>query len=73
MPYKSNADLPTGQTDQYSDAAKTRFRKTFNAVHKHTSDEGRAFAAGHAAAKKHAKAQHKSKLQRAMGYDGRRE
>lgn len=71
MPYKSVADLPKAQTDQYSHAAKERFRATFNAVHASCGDENRAFAAAHAAAHKHSGEEHKSKLRRSMGYDGR--
>lgn len=73
MPYKSLSDLPKDQTDQYSTGGKTRFLATFNAVLKHTGDESRAFAAAHGAAKKHHANTHRSKLNRAAGYDGRAE
>ena len=54
MPYQTIGDLPADQTDQYSPDQKKRFLAVFNAVHKHTGGaEGRAFAAAHAAAKKH--------------------
>lgn len=71
MPYAKNADLPVDQTDQYSPAAKTRFRKTFNAVHAHSGNEAKAFAVAHAAAKKHTKEERRSRLARSAGYDGR--
>jgi cation transport regulator len=71
VPYKSVQDLPSDQTDQYSSAAKRRFLTTFNAVHKHTGNESKAFAVAHAAAKKHGHEEHKSKLRRMAGYDGR--
>lgn len=55
MPYSHTDELPADQTKDYSPGAKRRFLRAFNAVHQHTKDEGRAFAAAHAAAKKHDK------------------
>jgi cation transport regulator len=51
MPYRTNADLPTKQTDQYSTHGKTAFRKAFNsALSEYNGDEGSAFAVAHHAA-----------------------
>ena len=53
MPYKSIADLPEAQTDQYSEHQKEVFLKAFNNAYKeYGGDESRAFAIAHAAAKK---------------------
>jgi cation transport regulator len=53
MPYRSVADLPKAQTDQYNAHQKETFLKAFNnAFTEYKGDEGRAFAVAHAAAKK---------------------
>lgn len=53
MPYRSVADLPEAQTDQYNAHQKEAFLKAFNNAYKdHAGDEGRAFAIAHAAAKR---------------------
>jgi len=52
MPYKSVADLPKAQTDQYSAHQKEAFLKAFNnAYEEYHHDESRAFAVAHHAAK----------------------
>lgn len=55
MPYKSTADLPKAQTDQYSDKQKRAFMHAFNSAKAHGADEAKAFRIAHAAAKKKAK------------------
>jgi cation transport regulator len=53
MPYNTIADLPKGQTDQYSKHQKDAFLKAFNnAYDEYHGDEGRAFAVAHTAAKR---------------------
>jgi len=53
MPYKTIADLPEAQTDQYSTHQKEVFLAAFNNAYKeYGGDESRAFAIAHAAAKK---------------------
>jgi cation transport regulator len=53
MPYKTNADLPSAQTDQYTEHQKDAFREAFNnAFREYGGDESRAFAVAHAAAKR---------------------
>ena len=53
MPYKSIADLPQAQTDQYNEHQKEAFLKAFNnAYDEYNGDEHRAFAVAHAAAKR---------------------
>ncbi|HTQ01742.1 MAG TPA: ChaB family protein [Casimicrobiaceae bacterium] len=53
MPYRTIADLPKAQTDQYSAHQKEAFRKAFNSAYEeYGGDESRAFAVAHAAAKK---------------------
>jgi cation transport regulator len=53
MPYKTVADLPKGQTDQYTPHQKEAFLKAFNnAYDEYHGDEHRAFAVAHAAAKR---------------------
>ena len=53
MPYKSIADLPQAQTDQYNPHQKKAFLEAFNNAYKeYGGDESRAFAVAHAAAKK---------------------
>jgi len=52
MPYRSIADLPQAQTDQYSRHQKEAFLKAFNnAYDEYGGDESRAFAVAHHAAK----------------------
>jgi cation transport regulator len=52
MPYKSVAELPKAQTDQYSAHQKEAFLKAFNnAYEEYQHDESRAFAVAHHAAK----------------------
>lgn len=51
MPYASNSDLPQNIRDKYGSCA-SAFRGAFNSVHDKTGDEGRAFAAAHAAAQR---------------------
>jgi len=52
MPYKTIADLPKPQTDQYDHHQKEAFRKAFNSAYKeYGHDESRAFAVAHHAAK----------------------
>ena len=52
MPYKSIADLPRAQTDQYNAHQKNAFLKAFNnAYEEYHHDESRAFAVAHHAAK----------------------
>ena len=51
MPYRSVADLPEAQVDQYSTHQKHAFLEAFNnAYEEYDGDEGRAFATAHAAA-----------------------
>ena len=53
MPYRTVADLPEAQTDQYSAHQKDAFLKAFNnAYDEYGGDESRAFAVAHAAAKR---------------------
>ena len=53
MPYRTVADLPKAQTDQYNAHQKEPFLKAFNnAYDQYGGDESRAFAVAHAAAKK---------------------
>jgi cation transport regulator len=53
MPYRTIADLPTAQTDQYSPHQKEAFLKAFNTAYdEYGGDEHRAFAVAHAAAKR---------------------
>jgi cation transport regulator len=52
MPYRSIADLPKAQTDQYSEHQKKAFLEAFNnAWEEYGHDESRAFAVAHHAAK----------------------
>jgi cation transport regulator len=52
MPYRTVADLPKAQTDQYSPHQKEAFLKAFNnACEQYNHDESRAFAVAHHAAK----------------------
>jgi len=52
MPYRSIADLPQAQTDQYTPHQKEAFLKAFNnAYDEYGGDESRAFAVAHHAAK----------------------
>jgi cation transport regulator len=52
MPYRSIADLPQAQTDQYSEHQKKAFLEAFNnAWEEYGHDESRAFAVAHHAAK----------------------
>jgi cation transport regulator len=52
MPYRTVADLPKAQVDQYSAHQKEAFLKAFNnAYEEYGGDEHRAFAVGHTAAK----------------------
>ena len=51
MPYRSVADLPEAQVDQYSTHQKHAFLEAFNnAYEQYDGDESRAFATAHAAA-----------------------
>jgi len=53
MPYRSIADLPREQVDQYSTHQKHAFLEAFNnAYDEYHGDEGRAFATAHAAAQR---------------------
>lgn len=53
MPYKSIADLPQSQVDQYTQHQKEAFLKAFNnALEEYGGDEHRAFAVAHTAAKR---------------------
>lgn len=52
MPYGSNQELPKPVRSRYSDKCQRAFRHAFNSVHERTGDEGRAMAAGHAAAQR---------------------
>lgn len=53
MPYRSIADLPPAQTDQYDVHQKKAFLEAFNhAYEEYGGDEHRAFAVAHAAAKR---------------------
>ena len=53
MPYRTAADLPNAQVDQYSTHQKHAFLESFNnAYEEYKHDEGRAFAVAHSAAKK---------------------
>jgi len=53
MPYRTVADLPKAQTDQYNPHQKEAFLKAFNNAYKeYAGDEHRAFAVAHSAAKK---------------------
>lgn len=52
MPYRTTADLPKDQTDQYSERAKQAWRRVFNRVHQATGSDEQAFKAAHAAAKR---------------------
>ena len=53
MPYRSVADLPEAQVDQYSTHQKRAFLEAFNnAYEEYDGDEGRAFATAHAAAQR---------------------
>jgi cation transport regulator len=53
MPYRSLADLPKAQTDQYNEHQKKAFLEAFNnAYEEYGGDEHRAFAVAHTAAKR---------------------
>ena len=53
MPYRTIADLPKAQTDQYNAHQKKAFLEAFNSAYpKYKDDESHAFAIAHAAAKK---------------------
>jgi cation transport regulator len=53
MPYRTIADLPREQVDQYSTHQKHAFLEAFNnAYEEYRGDEGRAFATAHAAAQR---------------------
>lgn len=53
MPYRSIAELPEAQVDQYTRHQKEAFLKAFNnALDEYGGDEHRAFAVAHSAAKK---------------------
>jgi cation transport regulator len=53
MPYRTIADLPKAQTDQYNEHQKKAFLEAFNSAYeKYKDDEGHAFAIAHSAAKK---------------------
>ena len=52
MPYATIAELPPAIRSKYSDKAQEAFLNAFNGVLEQTKDEGRAMAAGHAAAQK---------------------
>ncbi len=53
MPYRTIADLPEAQTDQYNPHQKKAFLEAFNhAFDEYGGDEGRAFAVAHTAAKR---------------------
>jgi len=52
MPYRTIADLPEAQTDQYNEHQKKAFLEAFNNAYKeYHQDESRAFAVAHHAAK----------------------
>ena len=52
MPYRTIADLPQAQVDQYDEHQKEAFLKAFNrALDEYGGDEHRAFAVAHHAAK----------------------
>jgi len=52
MPYRTIADLPKAQTDQYNEHQKKAFLEAFNSAYKeYHHDESRAFAVAHHAAK----------------------
>lgn len=52
MPYKTIADLPKSQVEQYDTHQKKAFLEAFNNADKEYHDEHQAFAVAHAAAKK---------------------
>jgi cation transport regulator len=56
MPYRTIADLPKAQTDQYNDHQKKAFLEAFNSAYEkykdEDGDEGRVFAIAHSAAKR---------------------
>lgn len=53
MPYRTIADLPKAQTDQYNEHQKKAFLEAFNNAYKeYHDDEHRAFAVAHTAAKR---------------------
>ena len=52
MPYRTIADLPDAQVDQYSTHQKHAFLEAFNNALEEYGDEGRAFATAHAAAQR---------------------
>jgi cation transport regulator len=53
MPYRTVADLPKAQTDQYNAHQKEAFLKAFNSAYEqYKHDEGRAFAVAHSAARR---------------------
>lgn len=53
MPYRSIAELPPAQTDQYTPHQKRAFLEAFNhAYDEYHGDESRAFAVAHTAAKR---------------------
>ena len=53
MPYRTVADLPEKQVDQYNAHQKEAFLKAFNSAYEeYNHDEGRAFAVAHTAAKR---------------------
>lgn len=52
MPYRTVADLPKAQTDQYNAHQKEAFLKAFNNAYvEYRHDESKAFAVAHHAAK----------------------
>ena len=57
MPYRTIADLPKAQVDQYDKHQKEAFLKAFNhALEEYGNDESRAFAVAHHAARQATKA-----------------
>jgi HK97 family phage prohead protease len=52
MPYSSTSELPSGVKGKYSSRCQRAYMHAFNSVHGNTGDEGKASAAGHAAAQK---------------------
>jgi len=52
MPYQSTSELPASVRDKYSGKCQRAFMHAFNSVYEDTKDDGKASAAGHAAAQR---------------------
>jgi len=61
MPYRSVADLPKAQVNQYSGHQQSAFRKAFNSCYDAGNAEGKCFRIAHSAAKRAGSSMHRSR------------